>query len=252
MKNLKIMEGAGPFSFEGSELGVLAIHGGGGGTAADLLPLARELHEKGGYTVNLPLLPGYGTIPEELRETPIEEWISFLEREISALQQHCSKIIVGGHSMGGILTLILAAQHDLDAIFTISTPIGLKGMLHRLVPFFKLFIKYHAVDSEQFKKDTDGKWVGYDKIPLNIAPKIKKLIKIMRNSLSKVQAPAIMFQGRLDSVIKSNSMETLFNNINSETKKKIWLEHQDHPILHSPDHRTIVLKLISFINEHLT
>ena len=40
-----IIPGAGPFYFEGNNVGILLIHGGGGGTCADLKPLAEELHK---------------------------------------------------------------------------------------------------------------------------------------------------------------------------------------------------------------
>lgn len=252
MKTFEIMEGAGPFFFEGNKIGILAIHGGGGGTAADLKPLAQELNRRKGFTVKVPLLPGYGTSPEELKITSPQEWKSFLTQEIKHLRSKCEKIIVGGHSMGGVLTLILAAENDLDGIFTISTPMRLKGFAHKLVPIAKIFIKYYSIDSEQFKEDTDGLWVGYKKIPLNIAPKIKALIKEMKESLPKVNCPVICFQGKLDALIKSSSMDKIFNLVASDIKKKIWLENQDHPILKSPDHEIIVKQLIQFIRDYIS
>ena len=151
------MLGAGPFYFEGNNIGILLIHGGGGGTCADLKPLAEDLHMKGGYTINIPLLPGYGTTPKDLKKTRIDYWKSAINRELSILIDKCDKVIVGGHSMGGVLTLILAANYNLDGIFTISAPIGVQRFLFHLVPLFKIFLKYHTIDSEQFKKDTNGK-----------------------------------------------------------------------------------------------
>lgn len=246
------MLGAGPFYFEGNNIGILLIHGGGGGTCADLKPLAEDLHMKGGYTINIPLLPGYGTTPKDLKKTRIDYWKSAINRELSILIDKCDKVIVGGHSMGGVLTLILAANYNLDGIFTISAPIGVQRFLFHLVPLFKIFVKYHTIDSEQFKKDTNGKWVGYDKIPLNIATKLKKLMREMKKSLSEIKCPALIFQGKLDSEIKSNSIDYIYDNIASKKKRKIWLENNDHPILDNPDHKQIVLELIKFINEFCT
>lgn len=246
------MLGAGPFYFEGNNIGILLIHGGGGGTCADLKPLAEDLHMKGGYTINIPLLPGYGTTPKDLKNTRIDYWKSAINRELSILIEKCDKIVVGGHSMGGVLILILAANYNLDGIFTISAPIGVQRFLFHLVPLFKIFVKYHTIDSEQFKKDTNGKWVGYDKIPLNIATKLKKLMREMKKSLSEIKCPTLIFQGKLDSEIKSNSIDYIYDNITSKKKRKIWLENNDHPILDSPDHKQIVLELIKFINEFCT
>jgi len=248
-KNHLIKPGAGPFYFEGSKIGILLIHGGGGGTCADLKPLAEDLHIKGGYTISVPLLPGYGTKPEDLKSIQINDWKTFLKKELSKIKDRCDKIVVGGHSMGGVLTLILAKDYSLDAIFTISTPIGIQSYLFYLVPFFRIFVKYHNIDSEQFKKDTNGKWVGYDKIPLNLATKMKKLIKEVKISLSNIKCPALIFQGRLDSDIKRNSMDYIFKNIKSKIKRKVWLENNSHPILDSQDHDQIVLEIVKFINE---
>lgn len=244
-----IMDGAGPFLFEGKKVGILMIHGGGGGTCADLKPLAEDLHTKGGYTVKVPLLPGFGTTPEDLKNTCIDEWKSALEEEIRIIIDKCDKIIVGGHSMGGILTLILASNHKFDGIFTISAPVGIQSFLFNLVPILKIFVKYHSVTSEQFRKDTDGKWVGYDKIPINIAIKVKNLLKEMKQLLPQVNCPSLLFQGRLDSDIKKNSMDYIFSKISAKNKKKIWLEQNGHPILDSPDHNQIVSKLLNFIQE---
>ncbi|UCD00473.1 MAG: alpha/beta fold hydrolase [Promethearchaeota archaeon] len=248
-KNRTLMPDEGPFYFEGNKIGILMIHGGGGGTSADLKPLAEDLHKKGDYTINVPLLPGYGISPVILRKTPIYEWNKALNKELTALSDKCDKIIVGGHSMGGVLALLLASNNDLDGIFTISAPVGIQNFLFHLVPLFKIFVKYHSIDSEQFKKDTCGKWVGFNKLPLNIATKMKKLMKKMKESLPKINCPILLFQGRLDSDIKKNSMDYIFSKINSKNKKKIWLEHNDHPILCSPDHNQIVSELFNFINE---
>ncbi|MFW9971877.1 MAG: alpha/beta hydrolase [Candidatus Odinarchaeota archaeon] len=251
-RNQRIIPGAGSFYYKGNEIGILLIHGGGGGTCADLKPLAEDLYKRGHYTISIPLLPGFGTMPKDLKNTPIDDWKSTLNRELSMLVDNCEKVVIGGHSMGGVLTLILAANHKLDGIFTISAPIGIQNYLFHLIPLFRIFVKYHKINSEQFKKDTNGKWIGYDKIPLNIGIKLKKLIKEMNNSLSKITCPTLLFQGKLDSEIKKDSMNYIFNNIRSQKKRKIWLENNDHPILDSPDHNQIVLELIEFINEFCT
>ena len=104
--------------------------------------------------------------------------------------------------MGGILTLILAENHQFDGIFTISAPAGVQSFLFKFVPIFKIFVKYHPINSEKFKRETDGKWVGYDKIPVNMGIKIKNLLKEMKKSLHHVNCPSLLFQGCLDSDIK--------------------------------------------------
>lgn len=247
--NKKILPGAGPFYINGNEIGIMMIPGGGGGTCADLKPLAEDLNKERGYTVHVPLLPGFGTSPEDLKNTSIKLWKEALNNEYSFLRSKCKKIIIGGHSLGGVFTLILGSQFDLDGIFTISAPIGIRGIAPKFVPILKIFIKYYPVDSKRFREETNGKWVGYDKIPLNIVPKVKKLMKQMKESLHNIECPTLLFQGRLDHQIKVNSIDFIFNNISSEIKKKIWLENSDHPILNIPDHVQIISELTKFIDK---
>ncbi|TFG18964.1 MAG: alpha/beta fold hydrolase [Promethearchaeota archaeon] len=246
-----ILEGAGPYYYEGNDIGVIIIHGGGGGTCADLKPLAEDLHKEKGYTIVLPLLPGFGTRPENMEKATIAEWKQALEKEIEELQPKVKKLFLGGHSMGGVLSLILASKFNFDGIFTISAPIGIKRFVVKLAPFFNLFIKYYPTEWEKFEKETNGKWVGYKKIPLNIAKKINRLLKELKAALPKVRTPALIMQGRHDSEIKPNSMNYIYQNINSEVKKKVWLENNDHPILLCPDHEYMVIQIAEFI-ESLT
>jgi carboxylesterase len=243
------LPGAGPFYFDGNDIGIVIIHGGGGGTCADLKPLGEDLHKKKGYTVHIPLLPGFGTSPEDLRITPLSAWKRALEREILLIREKCEKIVIGGHSMGGVFSLILASNNNIDGVFTISTPIGLRGFAPKLVPLLKIFVKYYPIPFKKFKQETNGKWVGYNKIPLNIIGKFNSLMKEMKNILEDIKCPAIFFQGRLDSIIKKNSIDFIYANVNSKVKKKICLDHNDHPILCSPDHDEIVSTLVNFIDE---
>jgi len=245
----KTLLGAGPFYFKGNKTGILMIPGGGGGTCADLKYIAEDIYNETGYTIHIPLLPGFGTSPQDLKNTPINVWKNALDEEIQLLEKQCHKLIVGGHSMGGILALILASKYELDGIFTLSAPIGIKGIGSKLVPFLKIFIKYYPIDSAKFKKETNDKWVGYDKIPLNQATKMKKLIKQMKQILPYIKCPALLLQGHLDSVIKTNSMDFIYDKIGSIIKKELWLENNDHPILESPDHDIIVSELINFVKE---
>jgi carboxylesterase len=241
------LKGAGPFYFEGKTIGVLMLHGGGGGTAVDLKPLAKDIHNQLNCTVSVPLLPGYGTNPAELRTTAINQWHEFVRDEILKLKGNHSYIFIGGHSMGGLLSLIHAKEKNVLACFSISTPTGVRGFAVKLVPLLKPFLKYHSIKSEELRKETNGQWVGYDEVPINIITKVKVLIEDMKRSLPQVKCPVILFQGKKDSQIAKNSMEFIYEHLKSNFKKKIWLERNDHPILGCPDHDVIVKEISTFI-----
>ena len=249
--SIEKLSGAGPFYYEGNELGILLFHGGGGGTAADLKPLARDLHKEFGFTIKVPLLPGYGTSPTDLRKVEVSSWLDAILNEYELLKKKCTKIVIGGHSMGGILGFILASKIKVDGLISIATPIAIRGFLPKLAPIFSLFIKFHRIDSDTLRSESNNEWIGYDEIPLNIVSKINNLLKIMKNNLKQIECPVLLFQGRLDDQIAINSMEELYENIRSKIKRRVYLENNGHPILNCPDHNILVRDIISFINKNI-
>ena len=114
------ISGAGPFYYKGNNLGILLLHGGGGGTAVDLRPIAEDLNNGGGFTTKVPLLPGFGTSPTILRSIQISDWLNAVITEFESLKDTCDQVIVGGHSMGGVLAFLLASEVKVDGLFSFN------------------------------------------------------------------------------------------------------------------------------------
>jgi carboxylesterase len=251
--NRKILPGAGPFNYEGNDIGILLLHGGGGGTAADLKPIAEFLHKEGGYTVRVPLLTGFGTTPEELKDTEISAWLDDLELEYNFIKEKCKKVIVGGHSMGGVFTLYLGATKKPDGIFTIAAPTGIRHRIKKALSIIpksvKHGFKYFSLSWKQFEIETNGEWVGYKKLPLSAGMKLLKIIGDFKKYHSEITCPALLIQGRFDSEVKPESMDEIYDAIKSEKKKKLWLKNSDHPILRNPDEELLFNEILSFIQE---
>lgn len=69
----KVMKGAESIHLEGNDDAVLLIHGFTG-SPFELKELAHRLNE-GGYTVDVPRLPGHGTVIEDMLETRYQDWL---------------------------------------------------------------------------------------------------------------------------------------------------------------------------------
>jgi hypothetical protein len=89
------------FTWQASPVGVLLLHGFTA-TTSEVRPLARLLHEHG-YTASGPLLPGFGTTPEDANRTRWEHWVEAATLAYQSLSKDCSSVFVGGESMGGLL-----------------------------------------------------------------------------------------------------------------------------------------------------
>jgi carboxylesterase len=64
-----------------------------------------------GFHVELPRLPGHGTVVDEMLPTRWADWAGEAEAAYQRLSQRATHVVVVGLSMGGALTLRLGADH---------------------------------------------------------------------------------------------------------------------------------------------
>ncbi len=89
-------------------IGVLLLHGFTA-TTVEVRPLAEYLNRQG-YSVFCPLLPGHGTRPEDMIPVRWQDWYETAQNGLERLKG-ISNLFVAGESMGGLLSLLLAASH---------------------------------------------------------------------------------------------------------------------------------------------
>lgn len=119
MTDLSIVPGAEPWSHEDGRVGALCLHGFTGNPNS-MRPLA-EGFAAAGFSVELPRLPGHGTTVDDMMTTTWADWTGEAEDALQRLMQRCDKVVVAGQSMGGSLTLWLAAMYSrIDGIICIN------------------------------------------------------------------------------------------------------------------------------------
>lgn len=131
-----IIEGAEPVSIAGDDRGVLVVHGYTSDPRS-MRPVADALGAAG-FTVELPLLPGHGTVVDDLIPTGFLDWVEVAEAAYADLAGRCRSVVVVGLSMGGAITAWLASEHPevagiacLNAIVT--PPDGMRPALEELL-----------------------------------------------------------------------------------------------------------------------
>jgi carboxylesterase len=253
---VQYLDGAEPLYIKGTNTGCLLLHGAGGGTAWDLKEFAIKLNEQMGTTIWLPTLTGFGTRPEDLYGVKFDDWLFDARKGLKKLQEECERIFIVGHSMGGLLTLVLASEfEDISAIVTWAAPIGIKNRLLALLPIImKIPIirrmipgKFPSPAPEKLKKQG---WVGYDWIPTSIGFAIVDGLKILKHSLQKISCPAFIIQGTNDEMVSKNSPKKIYDSINSDIKE-IWLvENATHPIMNEePYNEELFTRTITFLDK---
>lgn len=103
-----------------NKTGILLIHGFAGDVGE--IKLLQDYLVQRGYEVACPLLPGHGMTKAELAKSTYCEWIDSVEQTYLDLSRKCSRIIVIGFSMGGLLAVNLW-NYGFTGLVTINTPV---------------------------------------------------------------------------------------------------------------------------------
>jgi len=242
---------AGGLKYKGNEVGVLLIHGGGEDSATEFKELADHLAKTGGFTIRIPFLSEYGSTPEDFLSIRNEDLVNELETELAGLKEKSKIVIVGGHSLGGILALYLSAKMNPDLVFTINAPSSIEEYKPESLPIFKVFKDEPPLYKDELQRIAEGDVKDIDRTPLKMASKINELVDTSKKSLKDVKSPTLLLQGRKDKVIKSSSIDDIYRVIKSEPKKKVWLENSTHSLIENLDKETLFSEISNFINEAL-
>ena len=89
--------------------GAVVVHGFTGNPAS--MRGVAEALAAAGFHVEMPLLPGHGTVVDDMLPTRWADWVGRGRGRLPAPRQRAEHIVVAGLSMGGALTLRLGADH---------------------------------------------------------------------------------------------------------------------------------------------
>lgn len=212
------------FFWEGSQTGILLIHGFTA-TTAEVRLMAEKLKEEG-FTISAPLLPGHGTHPDDLNNARWPMWVESVKTAYEQLLDKCDRIYVIGESMGALLALELAAQHpEVAGICLFAPAIKVKHLwLSWLLAPFKKYLK-------KSDKDDGLAWKGYNVYPVRSMVELFKLQMHTRQRLFLIDHPTFVFTGEYDRSIAPDAAQVVLDGIRANPKCHIHMEKSDHCIL---------------------
>lgn len=216
------------FFWEGSDAGVLLLHGLTA-TTAEVRPLAQYLHEAG-YTVAGPLLPGHGATPEDLNRVTWHDWVWEAEQAYQHLATVCERVFVGGESTGAVLALYLATRHpEIGGVLAYAPAIQLALptsdviRLYAAAPFIEFIPKAHT--------GRHPRWQGYPVNPLRGVIELIRLGRETQRRLPQIAQPVLVVQGRGDDTIDPASGEIIREGVGSAITEQHWMEESSHLVI---------------------
>ncbi|MEO8911082.1 MAG: alpha/beta fold hydrolase [Gemmatimonadaceae bacterium] len=218
---------------EGSP-GVLLLHGFGD-TPQTLALLARRLH-KCGYSVYVPLLPGHGRDMTAFEKSRASDWVEAAEKAFSGMLVRHDAVSIVGLSMGGALSVLIAAESsDLSALVLIAPYVGMPRLLRAAAATYWLWGRLAGqIDGKSPKSIHDPiereKNLAYGAITGRALHELSRVVRQARKALPGVKAPTLIIQSKEDPRCAPEVAEFALEALGSDEKKLVWTEDAGHII----------------------
>lgn len=190
---------------------VLGLHGFMGYPGELSFP-AKKLAEAG-FTVSVPRHPGHGTCGEDFNLSNGEQWFRAAVDSYLELKSSHEKVHVMGHSMGGVLAILLASIFPVEKMVLMAPAVKINGplfMSELVSPFVnKSLIKpaWKQDTSVVFHDDRDEDddlFLGQEYWAWSYMKRLADLSRLRRKSISRlprVKAETLNIMGHNDPTV---------------------------------------------------
>ena len=244
---MPVLPGAESWSRSGAAVGVLLCHGFTG-TPQSLRPWGEQL-AAAGYSVEVPLLPGHGTVWQDMNRSTWQEWYACVDAALTRLRESCSTTFVGGLSMGGCLALRLAEQRpqDVAGLVVVNPGIRFDRAQLKLLPVLKHVVGSLPGIGSDIKKP-GSKELAYDRTPLKALASNLEMCADVTAGLSKITQPMLLLRSTEDHVVPATSSAQVLRSISSTDTTEILLTDSYHVATLDNDAERIFKESLAFIS----
>ncbi len=219
------------FRLDGDRNEAVVLLHGFTGVPAHFRPLAGDLHEAG-YTVIVPRLAGHGTSMEDMDRTGADDWIESATAAYEEAAADKALVHLGGLSMGGLISILLAARLPVASVTTIDSPVVVRDPRSYVAPLFARWMPEIRWEEEQLDLDPEVEpyWLTYPGFPTRRLGDLNRIIGRALLAARRVDVPALVIQSRTDETVASISARILANAFTGDTRL-VWLERSMHNAL---------------------
>ncbi len=242
-----IIPGAEPWSHEGDgHSGAVVLHGFTGNPAS--MRGVAEVLAAAGFHIEMPRLPGHGTVVEEMLPTRWSDWAGEAEAAYGRLSQRATHIVVVGLSMGGALTLRLGADHpEIAGLVCINPvampqPVEITDMLRDLAAGGTAVLPGIGSDIA----DPDAKESAYDGTPVEpLRSMLVDGIEPLSHGYADMHMPLLLMNSPQDHVVEPAQSEFLAEHYGGPVER-ITLERSYHVATQDYDKEIIFQSTVDF------
>jgi carboxylesterase len=248
----QVQPGAEAWSHKGThKSGVLVIHGFTGNPSS-----VRELAERfaaEGFHVEVPRVSGHGTVIEDMMPTRWSDWSADVETAYKVLSSRCQRVIVAGLSMGGALTLWLAAHHPEIAGIVCINPVA-QGRTAEEIKFFEAIIESGEEALPGIGSDISDTQVvenSYAGTPLRAAYSMYvDGAAPLAEHYPKMVMPMLLINSVQDHVVEPTQSDFLVSHYAGKVER-VMLEKSFHVATQDVEKETVMSRSVTFAKQVL-
>ncbi len=240
-----------PFDLPGTgRAAALCLHGLTG-TPYEVRPIGEALSAVGIAALG-PALPGHNETPEQLARVSHEEWVAAAREALARLRAVHARVFVVGLSMGGLVSLVLAAEERVDAAIVVGVPLRLRHPAVRLVPFAKRFVPFFSKAGGSDIRDAAARarHPSYDRMPLAAVHELLRLQRRVRALLPRIEAPLLVAHGALDRTAHPDDAHEILRGVASSEREHLSLADSGHVVPVDVDAARFLAAAVGFLQRH--
>jgi carboxylesterase len=238
--------GGKPITLRRGPKGLLFFHGFTS-TPQTLAPVVEEL-AAAGYTISAPLLPGHGTIPEDMAKTRGRQWLAFALEQYDAFAKEFPNCPVAGLSMGGALALWIASQRPVSAVIALAPALYLQDWRLFFRPLLQLLRPWYPAIANDIKGQ-DFRELAYERYHLKNIHDLLHVMRQARKALPRISAPFLGMQSNADHTLPLGCLDYADRCIGSNIKELHRLTNSYHVLTLDNERGLIARRMLSFLEK---
>jgi carboxylesterase len=255
------LQGAEPFFFRGGDTGCLCLHGFTA-SPAEVRWLGAHLGSAG-FTVYGQRLAGHGADPRDLARTTWRDWYASALDGYHLLRAMCGSVVIVGHSMGGLLGLLLATEMETAGVVVLASPILLRSRLMKAARWLKYPLPYtmqadqteltQQIRAEQARRGEAvlGR-VRYDRWSTAAVAQLYALANTVDGQLPQVTAPLLLVYSKADPTAAVFQGDHIARHVGSSYVERHVLDSSGHILPQDSEREQVYSWVTAFVQKVAT
>jgi carboxylesterase len=199
-----------------------------------------------GCAVEVPTLPGHGTVIEDLLDVTFDDWVRAADEALARLPR---PVVVVGQSMGATVALWLAARHPDIAGLALVNPLAeppgeLRSALDEVLAAGTEILPGSGSDIA----DPDAADSGYDGTPLRPLRTALDALDALQAELPSIACPVLLLTSTQDHVVPPSNSDHLAAAVAGPVER-VALERSYHVATLDHDRALVEERIAEFVAE---